>query len=226
MRPSHLRRHRFSAAYFDAVSTRTRETVFEISRNARIDLSDTPVGIPTGRRQPGLSSRGLLVAAGVLVVLAGGFTLTRFWPADTSSQGARQFVLLPPEGAAFGGGVLDRTPALALSPDGRRLAFIATRNGVRSVWIRETNALDAQPVSGTEGVRDPPAWSPDGSSLAFFAGGTLRIVSTGGGTPIQLADASRGRGITWNSDDEIVFGPGIGLGLLRVPAAPEAPRDR
>ena len=159
------------------------------------------------------------MAAGVLVVLAGGFTLTRFWSPDTSSQEARQFVLLPPEGAAFGRNVLDRTPPIALSPNGRRLAFIATRNGVSSIWIRETSALDAQPVSGTEGASGPPAWSPDGSSLAFFAGGTLRTVSTGGGTPKTLADASRGRGITWNSDDEIVFGPGIGLGLLRVSAS-------
>ena len=128
-------------------------------------------------------------------------------------------MLLPPEGAAFGVGVNDRTPAFALSPDGRRLAFQATRNGVRSIWIQELNGLDAQRVSGTEGVVDPPAWSPDGSSLAFFADGTLRIVSTGGGTPITLAEAPRGRGITWNSDDEIVFGPGTGLGLLRVSAS-------
>ena len=187
--------------------------------DARVDLSDTTVGMPTESRRSGLSSRGLLVSAGVLVVLVSGFTLTRFWSPDTSSQGARQFVLLPPEGAAFGLGVMDRTPAFALSPDGRRLAFIATRNGVRSIWLRETSALDAQPVSGTEGAAGSPAWSPDGSSLAFFAGGTLRTVSAGGGTPIRLADAPRGRGITWNSADEIVFGPGIGLGLLRVPAS-------
>ena len=181
-------------------------------------LSDTTVDIPAERRHAGVPSRGVLVAAGVLVVLVGGYTLTRFSSPDTSSQGARQFVLVPPEGAAFGAGVMDRTPAFALSPDGRRLAFQATRNGVGSIWIQELSALDAQRVSGTEGAGDPPAWSPDGSALAFFAGGTLRIVSTGGGTPITLADAPRGRGITWNSEDEIVFGPGTGLGLLRVSA--------
>ena len=188
--------------------------------DARVDLSDTPVDIPVERRHhAGVPSRGLLVAAGVLVVLVGGYAVTRFSSPDASGQGARQFVLLPPEGAAFGVGVNDRTPAFALSPDGRRLAFQATRNGVRSIWIQELNGLDAQRVSGTEGVVDPPAWSPDGSSLAFFADGTLRIVSTGGGTPITLAEAPRGRGITWNSDDEIVFGPGTGLGLLRVSAS-------
>ena len=187
--------------------------------DAREDLSDTTVDMLAENRRSAVPLRRLLVAAGVLVILVGGYAVTRFSSPDTSSPGARQFVLLPPEGAAFGGGVSARVPSFALSPDGRRLAFTATRNGVRSIWVREISTLDAQRVSGTEGAGDPPAWSPDGTSLAFFAGGRLRTVSTGGGTPITLADAPRGRGITWNSEDEIVFGPGTGFGLLRVSAS-------
>ena len=44
-------------------------------------------------------------------------------------------------------------------------------------------------------------------------------MSVDGGTPITLADAPGGRGITWNSDDELVFGPGTAFGLFRVSAA-------
>ncbi len=43
--------------------------------------------------------------------------------------------------------------AMALSPDGRRMAFIARGPGEKSLlWVRPLDALAAQPLAGTEGA--------------------------------------------------------------------------
>jgi hypothetical protein len=63
----------------------------------------------------------------------------------------------------------------------------------------------------------------DGSSIAFVADGRLKKVSVRGGTPVTLADAPNGQGITWNRDGTIVFAPSPNDALLRVADAGGTP---
>ena len=42
--------------------------------------------------------------------------------------------------------------AFAISPDGRRLVFVAFRNGQTQLYLRSLDADTAQPLSGTEGA--------------------------------------------------------------------------
>ena len=62
---------------------------------------------------------------------------------------------------------------MALSPDGRQLAFDSDRDGVRALYLvgatpRDDGAL-ASPVRVTAGGDDfMPHWSPDGRELAFY----------------------------------------------------------
>ena len=65
---------------------------------------------------------------------------------------------------------------LALSPDGRRLAYVARRDGRNELHVRELGAFEAKLLPGTEGARYP-FFSPDGQSIAFFAGEKLKSVS-------------------------------------------------
>jgi Tol biopolymer transport system component len=114
-----------------------------------------------------------------------------------------------------------------LSPDGRQLAFVAENNGVRQVWARQMDALDAQPLAGTNGATYP-FWSPDGASIGFFAQGKLKKIAPGGGIAQDLCDAATGRGATWNRDGVILFSTGPTEPIFRVPAAggtPEAVTD-
>lgn len=65
----------------------------------------------------------------------------------------------------------------ALSPDGRKLAFVSTRGGARTanVWIKELDSKRTRNLTGDGRTDIPltmngnfrPAWSPDGASIAF-----------------------------------------------------------
>ena len=108
---------------------------------------------------------------------------------------------------------------LALSPDGRHLAFIAaTRGGASQIWVRPLDSVLAQPLAGTEGASFP-FWSHDGRFIAFFAAGKLKRVDITGGTPQTLADAPAGRGGTWNLEDVILFSGQSSSPISRISAS-------
>jgi serine/threonine protein kinase/Tol biopolymer transport system component len=109
--------------------------------------------------------------------------------------------------------------AIAISPDGRRLAFMATdSSGKGRLWIRPLDSLTAQPLQETDGATFP-FWSPDSRFIGFFAGGRLKRIDVSGGPPQTLCDASSGRGGTWNRDGVIVFAPDLSSALYRISAA-------
>ncbi len=96
---------------------------------------------------------------------------------------------------------------VAISPDGRRLAFGAsTTDGKNQLWVRPLDALTSEPLAGTEGATHP-FWSPDSRFLGFFADGKLKRIGTSGGPSFTLCGAPRGQGGTWNTDGTIVFAP-------------------
>jgi DNA-binding winged helix-turn-helix (wHTH) protein/Tol biopolymer transport system component len=107
---------------------------------------------------------------------------------------------------------------LAVSPDGRKLAFIAESAGTWLLWVRSLDAAVARPLPGTEDAGQP-FWSPDSDWIGFFAQGKLKKVAAAGGSPETLADAPNGRGAAWSPEDVIVFSPNIFDGLSRVSAS-------
>jgi Tol biopolymer transport system component len=116
---------------------------------------------------------------------------------------------------------------LALSPDGRRLAFTSRDDagGIR-LWVRELDSLVARALPGTEGAWSP-FWSPDGQYLAFADGNTLKKIDVKGGPPQSLCRSPMAVGSgTWNRDGVILFGTrGVGSQavLRRVAAAGGTP---
>ncbi len=137
--------------------------------------------------------------------------------APVEIRAVRSFIL-PPEKASFnftgknGGSV-------SVSPDGRRLAFVATTaEGKNLLWVRSLDALSAQALTGTEGATYP-FWSPDSRALGFFADEKLKRIEAAGGRALTLCDASLGRGGAWNRDGVIVFAPDGSGALHRVSAS-------
>src|SRR5205085_3821035 len=100
------------------------------------------------------------------------------------------------------------TPAIAISPDGANVVYIASRgSGPAQIFRRPLDALKAEPIAGTEDAA-APFFSPDGQWMAFFANGKLKKIAAGGGAAIDLCPAagplSLGGG-TWGPNNTIWF---------------------
>src|SRR4029077_15291854 len=96
----------------------------------------------------------------------------------------RTVITLPPGDRLVG----PDQPALALSPDGRQLAYTAIRGVTSQLYLRSMDSQEARPISGTDRPREP-FFSPDGQWIGFFAGGKLKKISLNGGAAVTLADA-------------------------------------
>jgi Tol biopolymer transport system component len=200
--------------------------------------SESAVTIPATAIATGAGARGrawvpwaLAALASIAAIGAGAWTYLRPAPIAPTFRST----LLPPEGVSIG----DQSPSrlFALSPDGRRLAFVgfgADRR--RMLWVRPLNALTAQPLAGTEDAI-APFWSPDSRSIGFFAGnadGRLKKIDVEGGPPTTLCSfVGAAAGADWSSTGDILFtttGAGGGAihrvsasgGAASVLLAPEA----
>jgi eukaryotic-like serine/threonine-protein kinase len=100
--------------------------------------------------------------------------------------------------------------SLTVSPDGRRIAFIAAdAQGQNLVWVRDLSENAPRPLAGTEGAfaGSPPFWSPDGQSLAFVAGRRLKRIRVAAGGVVTLADVPGAvMGGSWGRDGTILVG--------------------
>ncbi len=132
-----------------------------------------------------------------------------------------RFDLLPPAGTTFIPPNAT-TPAInfAVSPDGRSVAFVAGELGhAPLLWLRRIDDVAPRALVGTDDA-SYPFWSADSRSVAFFAQGKLKRVDVeSSSTPQTLADAPSGRGGAWNAEGTIIFSPGTGTPLYRVPEA-------
>jgi serine/threonine-protein kinase len=130
---------------------------------------------------------------------------------------SRLTITLPP-GQQLAG--LDSGLALALSPDGTHLAYVARQGGVQQIYLRAMDSLAASPIPGTEGGTTP-FFSPDSQWIGFFAGGRLKKVSVTGGATQDLAavGSTTGAGASWGGQGVIALAPSVASALLQVPDA-------
>jgi serine/threonine-protein kinase len=165
--------------------------------------------------------RALILVLAVLAIAAVTSVVTwNLRPASSPAQPvSRLEIVLAPDDrlATFGGS------AVALSPNGRNLVYVAFRDGKQMLFLRELNSLEANPIPGTEaGVI--PFFSPDGQYLGFFAGGKLKKVPVTGGSPLTLCDAPVSYGASWSSQGTIIFSS-LGVGpLMQVSDAGGVPQ--
>ncbi len=155
-----------------------------------------------------------LVTTTVIAAAAIAMLVMQSDTAATSPPSIARFEIQPPAGHVF-----DRIHAL--SPDGNRIAFVASRDNARALWVRAIDALTAQRLPGTEGA-SYPFWSPDGRFIGFFAANALKKIELATGTveTICNCETGTGGGGTWNRDGIILFSKGLVVSpLWRVPAS-------
>jgi serine/threonine protein kinase/Tol biopolymer transport system component len=115
---------------------------------------------------------------------------------------------------------------LALSRDGRRLAFCGTHDGVSRLYYFELGRPEAVPLPDTEGAT-VPFFSPDGEWIAFFSRGELRKISLADGRVMTICAVPATWDLfgSWSDDGVILFGGwGKAGNMRRVPAAGGEPR--
>jgi serine/threonine protein kinase/Tol biopolymer transport system component len=104
----------------------------------------------------------------------------------------------------------------AISPDGTRLVY---RSGMPTrLLIRRLDQPKATELPGTQGA-STAFFSPDGQWVGFLSGNQLNKISVEGGAVVPLGVIpGTFSGVSWNEDGSILFGAGLGKGLVRIPS--------
>jgi len=163
------------------------------------------------RRQRWAWAAALLMTAGLAIILAA--TLLTQTP---EVRPAVHFTFDAPENVTLS----DANP-LAASPDGGTVVFAGqSPAGAMQLWTRTLDAPEVRALPGTQDAGQP-FWSPDGSSIAFFAEGELRKLSLASGKVQTICMLPPGTFLpagTWNNEGTIVFSIGSVSGLYSVSA--------
>ncbi len=105
---------------------------------------------------------------------------------------------------------------IALSPDGRSLAYLGPSETGHRLWLRRFDQLDATPIAGTEGASGP-FFSPDGKRVGFLRQGTAVLIASLGGAPtITLTDKANTSSAYWGDDGYIYFEVDSGVARIRA----------
>ena len=163
------------------------------------DTARRPTGAIARAAAPSRLRRGVpWVLAGFGLVL-GVVSVWRLRQAPAPE--AIRFSITPPAGEEIvaGGG-------LSLTPDGRTLVFVSSRNGVSSLVRRNLDDPAFHRLEGTDGAQEP-ALSPDGGWVAFAASdGQIKKLALEGGRPIALTTTGVPAGMQWSGRYGLVLG--------------------
>jgi serine/threonine protein kinase/Tol biopolymer transport system component len=195
-----------------------RKRRIESAADARLEIEEALTAssaevTPAAAAPPAVSSHLVWMIAVVAVVaaLALGFVHFREKPPTESTL---RYTINTPESLI---------PSVAISPDGRYIAIAGGGTVIanQALFIRPLDALQAQPVPGTEGALYP-FWSPDSRHVAFVAQRRLKKIAVDGGPVQTLCDLpGTFQGGTWNRDETILFS--ADNTLVRVPASGGTP---
>ena len=108
---------------------------------------------------------------------------------------------------------------IAISPNGKWIAYTGISATGTQLWLRARDRLDATPIPGSDGATNP-FFSPDGTKIAFGLGPSfsLTVVPVAGGPPITLDKGATGSGGggAWGPDGYIYFDTPTGTARIRA----------
>jgi Tol biopolymer transport system component len=173
------------------------------------------------RPAPRSPLRAAVWLAAVAVGAAAMFTVGRWLAPRPAAEQMLRFDIEPPAGSRIVDAVVGTE--LAVSPDGRTIAYVAQGDGPPRLWLWSVTDGRARALDGSEGAASP-FWSPDGRSIAYFAGGTLRRSELAGGPATDLCEAPFGSSGSWGRDRILFSQWAAGAeGLYSVPVSGGAP---
>jgi Tol biopolymer transport system component len=174
--------------------------------SGRTATAELPAPIKAARRWWAAAITGS-IAAVILAFVAGAavWNVTRTPPAAPQPVTRFTITLPPGERLIAPGPTATGVSIVALSRDGRYLAYVATRGGAQQIFLRAMDNPETRPIPGTEGAAFP-FFSADGQWLGFFLGGNLKKISVSGGGALTLGKAQAPLGASWSSGGTIIFG--------------------
>lgn len=210
------------ATYIQTVHRRGYRFVAPLQVDASItaaplrDVSDIAPAFPLEPTPARTRVPPVAIAAGVIaalvVIAAAAWVVTR----SPAAPAVTRATITLPEAVAPAPG-LSAHPVAAVSPDGRRVVYVAGSTGNYRLYLRALDRFDALPIPGTTGAHGA-FFSPDGSQIGFFRGGRLFVTRLPDGEPLDIAAAGSGLGGWWHSDDSIFVATGTSAGVVRVSA--------
>jgi Tol biopolymer transport system component len=138
-----------------------------------------------------------------------------YWREQADKISVKAFIN-PPPNARFEF-IGDVAGPVVVSPDGKKLAFVASVDGKSDLWVRPLDSLNAIELAGTENATFP-FWSPDSKMIAYFSDGKVRKVDATHGPGMVICDAPVGRGGAWGPNDTILISPDFRTALSKVSA--------
>ena len=164
-----------------------------------------PPAVARGRR---LRTTAAFVALSLIVVASS----AGWWTAAHRGSGAAliRLTLENPPGAR----IVVAIDALAISPDGRTIAFVARfPDGKTKLYLRALDDVAPRALAGTEKAI-APFFSPDGRWVGFVAERQLKKVPIGGGSVVTLAEVNVVSGASWGTSGVIAVADGSRLTLV------------
>jgi serine/threonine protein kinase len=187
---------------------------WQSARDAMMELASMGTA-DQGPSAPAQRPRWIVAAPWALAAVAIVSAFVVWRSAGSRPPAARvELQIVPPVSALYHS---VETVSFTLSPDGSTLAFVAPNAAAtRQVWIRPLTSIAATPVAGTEDALSV-FWSPDGRSIAFFAGGLLKRIELPSGPAVTVCAVrgTLGHFGSWSGSD-ILFASISGEGIHHV----------
>jgi hypothetical protein len=188
-----------------------RELVVDLRRATRKSGSQSQPAIAAVVRSGGF--RPWSLATGLAAVLLAALAVSAFYlraPPSTAAAPVMRFETSLP-------GYLGD---LALSPDGRYIAYTGGTSSPPRIWIRPIDRLEPRALPGTDNAASL-FWSTDSREIGFFADGKLKRVNIAGGTAQAIADVTLTAPGAWTRNGAILYtgaaSGDFGSAIVRVP---------
>jgi Tol biopolymer transport system component len=104
----------------------------------------------------------------------------------------------------------------AISPDGKRVAFVRNIGGNYDIWMQDIDGSDLVQLTDSKYGEFEPAWSPDGKRIAFVSNRdskgevletSIYVVDVQGGHVQRLTNAKSATdgGPAWKDEHTVIF---------------------
>jgi serine/threonine-protein kinase len=201
---------------------------------ARLEIADAMSGAaaPGHGAPPKGATLGTRLGVPIMAAITGGAIMgSAVWSLrqPTPVAAPSSFALASIEAGRVSANI--NQPDLAISPDGRLIAYGSAQTETSPITLRSLDAFGDRPLKNLGRQPRAPFFSPDGKWIGYFSAvssgfdGRIMKVRIEGGAPVEIGSVVGNlRGASWGRDDTIIYASSaLESGLFRLSANGGAP---